>query len=69
MMKAKAMTLGRYRELALLQFPHLEDIGIYESENVTSMNTGDVIIHYYAQPNVKYFTLCEGNGLSFGVNL
>jgi len=29
----------------------------------TSMNTDDVVIHY-AQPNVKYFTLCQGNGLS-----
>jgi hypothetical protein len=52
-----------HKELAAVQFPHLKEIGLYESDNATLMNTGDVVIHY-AQPSMKYFTLCQGSCLS-----
>ncbi|KAH8669650.1 hypothetical protein BGZ60DRAFT_407998 [Tricladium varicosporioides] len=52
-----------HKELSCLQFPHLEEVSLYESGNATSMNTGEVVI-YYAQPNVKFFTLRQGSKLS-----
>lgn len=52
-----------HRELAAIQFPMLEEVGLFESDNATSLNTGDAITHY-AQPNVKYFTLRQGSLLS-----
>ncbi|KAH6672251.1 hypothetical protein B0J14DRAFT_69611 [Halenospora varia] len=52
-----------HKELTCLQFPHMEEVSLYESGNATSMNTGDAAIHY-AQPNVKFFTLRQGSKLS-----
>jgi hypothetical protein len=52
-----------HKQLAAAQFPYLKEIGLYESQNATLMNTGDVVIHY-AQPNITCFTLRRGSRLS-----
>lgn len=52
-----------HKELASVQFPYLEEITMYESDNATSLNTGDAVIHYM-QPNLKYITLQKGGMLS-----
>jgi hypothetical protein len=52
-----------HKELTSLQYPHLQEVGLFESECATSMNTADVLIHY-AQANVTSFTIRQGSGTS-----
>ena len=52
-----------HKELAVLQFPNLQEIGFFGFAEAMQMNTGDVVLHY-AQPNVTYFNLDEASWIS-----
>ncbi|KAA8574666.1 hypothetical protein MFRU_030g00570 [Monilinia fructicola] len=52
-----------HEELVSLQFPQLEDFTLFKESDATERNTGDLITHY-AQPNIEYFKVCQGSGLS-----
>lgn len=50
-------------QLAQVQFPNLEQLDLFYSENAGCRNTGDVVLHY-AQSNMKRLSLHEGSNLS-----
>jgi hypothetical protein len=52
-----------HKELTSLQYPHLYEIGLYDSYNATILNRGDIVIRY-AQPSIRTFTLSQGSRLS-----
>jgi hypothetical protein len=52
-----------HKELAVLEFPNLEQIGLYGFPAAMPMNSGDVALHY-ARPNVTEFVLDQGSLLS-----
>jgi hypothetical protein len=52
-----------HKELAGLQFPNLEEIGLFGYAAAMPLNSGDTVLHY-ALPNVREFILDEGSLLS-----
>jgi hypothetical protein len=52
-----------HHELSQLQFPALEQVDLYASEEAITMNTGEVVLHY-AQPNIKRMALHAGSQLN-----
>lgn len=52
-----------HSHLACLQYPQLQELSFFASDDAVSLNKGDVIIAY-AQPSLRAFKLCEGSALS-----
>lgn len=52
-----------HKELASLKFPQLEDLGVHPSPRATTLNAGEVIIHY-SQSNMKWLSIQQGSRLS-----
>jgi hypothetical protein len=52
-----------HHELSQLQFPALEQVDLYASEDAITMNTGEAVLHY-AQSNIKRMALHAGSQLN-----